>query len=261
MKSLKSAQAYDGNKAPLNFVTGSIQYNMQKILTILATGALCMATLLPAIAQDADATIKKVKDKLATVKDYQANGVMKTDVAFMKIPESKVVIYYKHPDKFRIRKQDGIAIVPKGGSSVNLGGLFVNDNYTAVPAGKGTVAGTAVSIIKLLPLDEKSDVVVATLYIDEQQSLIRKAIMTTRSNGTYEMEMSYGQYANWGLPDKVVFSFNTKDYKLPKGMALDYDTGEKPAAAASSDKEQKGKLEITYSNYTVNKGIAEAMFK
>lgn len=218
-----------------------------------------LLSVLHTTAQEADAVIKKVKDKLATVHDYQADGVMKTDVSFMKIPESKVVIYYKHPDKFRVKKQDGIAIVPKGGSNVNLGGLFATD-YTAVPAGKSTITGTAVSIIKLLPLDEKSDVIVATLYIDEQQSLVRKAIMTTRSNGTYDMEMNYGKQANWGLPDKVVFSFNTKDYKLPKGLAFDYDTGEKPKAA-TSDKEQKGKLEITYSNYTVNKGIADNVFK
>jgi outer membrane lipoprotein-sorting protein len=234
---------------------------MTAILRIIVLAGLFAMTILPAQAQEADALIKKVKDKLATVKDYQADGVMKTDVAFMKIPESKVVIYYKNPDKFRIKKADGIAIVPKGGANVNLGGLFANDNYTAVAAGKGNVGGTPVSIVKLLPLDEKSDIVVATLYIDEQQSLVRKAIMTTRSNGTYEMEMSYSKYANWGLPDKVVFSFNTKDYKLPKGLAFDYDTGEKPKAANATDKEQKGKLEISYSNYTVNKGIADSFFK
>lgn len=234
---------------------------MKAILRTIALAGLFAMTLLPAQAQEADALIKKVKDKLATVKDYQADGVMKTDVSFMKIPESKVIIYYKNPDKFRIKKEDGIAIVPKGGANVNLGGLFANDNYTAVPAGNGKVAGTDVRIVKLLPLDEKSDIVVATLYIDEKQSLVRKAIMTTRSNGTYDMEMSYGKFANWGLPDKVVFSFNTKDYKLPKGLAFDYDTGEKPAAATGSDKEQKGKLEITYTNYAVNKGIADSFFK
>lgn len=234
---------------------------MQAIIKTLIGISICILSALHITAQEADAVIKKVKDKLATVKDYQADGVMKTDVSFMKIPESKVVIYYKNPDKFRIKKQDGIAIVPKGGANVNLANLFTNDNYTAVPAGKGTVAGIAVSIIKLLPLDEKSEIVVATLYIDEKQSLIRKAIMTTRSNGTYEMEMSYGKFANWGLPDKVVFSFSTKDYKLPKGLAFDYDTGEKPQTAAASDKDQKGKLEITYSNYAVNKGIADSFFK
>ena len=127
-------------------------------------------------------------------------------------------------------------------------------------AGKSTFQNIAVSIIKLLPLDEKSDIVVATLYVDETQSLIRKAIMTTKNSGTYEMEMSYGKYANWGLPDKVSFLFNTKDYKLPKGLAFDYDTGEKPKAV-TTDKDQKGKLEISYTNYTVNKGIADDIFK
>lgn len=227
---------------------------------ILPIVVLCAISALHAMAQDADALIKKVKEKLATVKDYQADGVMKTDVSFMKVPESKVVVYYKNPDKFKIKKEDGIAIVPKGGVNVNLGGLFANDNYTVVPAGKGTVQNTAVTIVKLLPLDEKSDIVVATLYIDEKQSLIRKTIMTTKNSGTYEIEMSYGKFANWGLPDKVVFIFNTKDYKLPKGLAFDYDNGEKPQASNTA-KDQKGKLEIAYSNYSINKGIAESLFK
>jgi outer membrane lipoprotein-sorting protein len=233
---------------------------MQALLKAIAITGVFSLHLLHSTAQEAEAVIKKVKEKLATVHDYQANGVMKTDISFMKIPESKVVIYYKNPDKFRIKKADGIAIVPKGGSSVNLAGLFVNNNYTAVPAGKSTFQNIAVSIIKLLPLDEKSDIVVATLYIDETQSLVRKAIMTTRNSGTYEMEMSYGKFINWGLPDKVSFLFNTKDYKLPKGLAFDYDTGEKPKAAAA-DKDQKGKLEISYSNYVVNKGLDDSVFK
>jgi hypothetical protein len=234
---------------------------MQSILKAIALTALCAFPAGHSIAQEADALIKKVKDKLATVHDYQADGVMKTDVSFMKIPESKVVIYYKNPDKFKIKKEDGIAIVPKGGANVNLSGLFANNNYTAVPAGKSTLQNTPVSIVKLLPLDEKSDIVVATLYIDETQSLVRKAIMTTKNSGTYEMEMSYGKYGQWGLPDKVSFLFNAKEYTLPNGLAFDYDTGEKPKTAAATDKDQKGKLEISYSNYAINKGIADSFFK
>src|SRR5215216_3761351 len=103
-------------------------------------------------AQDANELIKKVKEKLALVNDYQADGVMKTDVSFMKVPESKVTIYYKKPDKFKIKKQDGISIVPKGGGNINLASLFEGNNYTAVPAGKGTVNGSPVAIVKLLPL-------------------------------------------------------------------------------------------------------------
>ncbi|HEX6428935.1 MAG TPA: hypothetical protein VF008_14665, partial [Niastella sp.] len=192
---------------------------------------LVMMFLLPGFvtrAQDANELIKKVKEKLALVNDYQADGVMKTDVSFMKVPESKVTIYYKKPDKFKIKKQDGISIVPKGGGNINLAALFEGNNYTAVPAGKSTFNGAPVTIVKLLPLDEKSDVVVSTLYIDEKEALVKKAIITTRENGTYEMEMQYGKFISRGLPDTITFLFATKDYKLPKGLAFDYDAGEQP---------------------------------
>lgn len=226
-------------------------------LWVVCSAAIAVTTM---AQDDATALLQKVKTRLAVVTDYQAEGLMKTDVSFMRVPESKVTIYYKKPDKFKIKKQDGISIVPKGGVNINLGSLFAGDNYTAVPAGKGNVDNTAVTLVKLLPLDEKSDVVVSTLYVDEKESLIRRAIITTRENGTYEMEMSYGKFASRGLPDKVVFTFSTKDYKLPKGLAFDYDTGNKPAKPAT-DNNGKGKIEISYSNYIINKGIDDGLFK
>lgn len=210
-------------------------------------------------AQDAAALIKKVKEKLEKVSNYEANGMMKTNVTFIKVPDSKITVYYKKPDKFRIRKENGISIMPKGSVSLNPGTNLSGDNYTTVAAGTGKIGDQTVAIVKLLPLDEKSEVVVSTLYIDEKDLLIRKAITTTRNNGTYEIEMSYGKYAAWGLPDKVAFIFNTKDYKLPKGLAFDYDTGEKPVPA--SDKNQKGRVEISYSSYTINKGISDSIFQ
>jgi outer membrane lipoprotein-sorting protein len=79
----------------------------------------------PTRAQDTDKLLERVKTKLASVTDYQAEGVMKTDVSFMKVPESKVTVYYKKPDRFRIKKEGGISIVPKGGVNINLGALFV----------------------------------------------------------------------------------------------------------------------------------------
>jgi outer membrane lipoprotein-sorting protein len=238
-----------------------------KILGMKLSVPACLLTLflLSAFvsrAQDANELIKKVKDKLALVTDYQAEGVMKTDVSFMKVPESKVTIFYKKPDKFKIKKQDGISIVPRGGGNINLAALFEGNNYTAVSAGKGTVNDAAVAIIKLLPLDEKSDVVVSTLYIDEKDALVKKAIITTRENGTYEMEMQYGKYASRGLPDVITFLFATKDYKLPKGLAFDYDAGgqqQKPNTSAAGN--QKGKIQITYNSYSINKGIANDLFK
>lgn len=228
---------------------------MKKLLVIVLSSFASLGV----IAQDAQALAEKVKAKLATVNDYEAKGVMVTDVSFMKIPKSDVIVYFKKPNKFKIRKQDGITISPKGGVSINLNALIASDNYTAVEAGVSTIGGKSVKVIKILPLDEVSEVVVSTLYIDEKELLIYKATTTTKETGTYEMELSYGKYAKWSLPDKVIFIFNTKDYKLPKGLAFDYDDGSKTPPKTSA-KNNKGRVEISYSSYTINKGISDSVF-
>src|SRR3979411_2160824 len=105
---------------------------MKKQMLLMAVLA---GNIIPAIAQDPDALIKKVKSKLEKVNDYEASAVMKTDVSFMKIPEASVTIYYKKPDKFKVKKQNGITVMPKGGVSINLNSLFIADKFTAVPVG------------------------------------------------------------------------------------------------------------------------------
>jgi len=209
-------------------------------------------------AQNETELIKKVKVKLDKVNDYTAQGKMKIDVSFIDAPESKVTVYYKKPDKFKVKKTGGISLLPKGGVSVNVGTLLSNENYDVV-AGKDTkLNGVDVKVVKLLPRDENSDVILTTLYIDEKNLIVRKATVTTKENGSYEIELNYGKYIDWGLPDKVIFSFNTKDYKLPKGITFEYEKGDKKKEEALKNK--KGKVEITYSAYIINKGIDDKIF-
>jgi len=147
-------------------------------------------------AQDADKLIKEVKAKLNTVKDYQATGKLKTDVAFLKLPISKVQVYYKNPNQFKIKKDGGISLLPKNGMSINLNNLLMQEQFVAVAAGTVTLNSILVKVIKLLPLVENSDLVLTTLYIDDKKLLILKATSTTRDNGTYDMEDQYGKLAH-----------------------------------------------------------------
>lgn len=211
-------------------------------------------------AQNDIELIQKVKAKLDKVTDYVADGTMKIDVAFINAPQSKVKIYYKKPDHFRVIKDGGISILPKGGVNVNLSSALTTENFVVVPAGETMIGNSRVRILKLLPLDENSDVVLTTIYIDETNLLVRRSRVTTRESGTYEMELLYGKYSNWGLPDKVIFSFNTKDYKLPKGVTFEYQSGAKPKQEELI-KNKKGKVEISYSSYRINMGISDAVFK
>ncbi|HEX8462663.1 MAG TPA: hypothetical protein VF623_14585, partial [Segetibacter sp.] len=171
---------------------------MKKVILIVFALGLFQPVL---CAQDANALVKKVKAKLDRVNDYVAEGLMKTDVAFIKAPPGKVKVYFKKPNKYLLKRENGISILPKGGVSVNMSSML-GANFTAIASGETVVNGTKVKIVKLLPNDENGDVVLTTLYIDEPNLLVKKSNTTTRENGSYEMEMSYGKYGGYGLPDK-----------------------------------------------------------
>lgn len=210
-------------------------------------------------AQTAEELIQKVRVKLEKVNDYEAKGKMKTNVVFIKAPVATVKVYFKKPNKLRINNESGISFIPKGSVNINLNTVFVNNSsFDIIDMGKE--AGSNFRIIKLLPKEENADIVLSTLYIDEKEVLIKKAKTTTKENGTYELEMTYGKYAEFGLADKIIFSFNTKDYKLPKGITFDYDDGRKKEPADKM-KNKKGKVEISYSNYNINKGVSEKVFE
>lgn len=222
----------------------------------------CLAILFPlfyfmnAIGQTPEEIIQKIKTKLEKINDYQAEGKMKTNVAFIKAPVATVKVFYKKPDKLLILNETGISFIPKGSVNININNVFVNmQAYDIIDAGRDS---EGLRILKLLPKDDTADIVLSTLYIDEKNMLVKRSKTTTKENGTYELEMSYSKYIDDGLPDKVVFTFNTKDYKLPKGITLDYDDGSEKNEDKLKNK--RGTVEINYKSYIINKGIDSKIF-
>jgi outer membrane lipoprotein-sorting protein len=220
-----------------------------------------VSTFVVKAQENVNALIQKVNAKIEKVNDYTAVGKMKTKVVFLKVPVSAVKIYFKKPNRLKIKNEKGISFVPKGAVSINISNIVNGEKYTALDAGMDKIGITAVRVVKLLPVDDNADIVLSTIYIDEANLLIKKAKTTTRENGSYELEMTYGKYSAYGLPDKIIFTFNTKEYKLPKGITFDFDDGE----AAKSNvprglNKNKGQAEITFDSYIINKGVSDAMF-
>lgn len=211
-------------------------------------------------AQDADKLLIAVKSKLEAVKDYTGDATLSVNVSFMNVPDSRVKVYFRQPDQFKILKPDGISILPKGGMSISLNSLISGKEFTAVPGGYTSMNGRKLAIIKLLPIVENSDIVLSTLLVEEKSGLVWKATTTTRENGTYESILEYGRFARWGLPDKILFVFNTNTFKLPKGVTMEYE-GSKKAAASKAPGDGKGRVTLLYSNYLINTGIKADLFK
>lgn len=236
----------------------SFMFSKQNLLVALRF-LIAPGLLLPgnyARSQSADDVLQKIRSKLESVNDYVAQGKMKTNVAFIKAPLANVKVYYKKPDKLRIVNETGISFIPKGSVNINMNNLFSRlSEFDIIDGGTDK---TGLRVIKLLSKSDSSDVVLSTLYVDDKNMLIKKSRTTTKENGTYELTMSYDKYREYGLPDKIIFSFNTKDYKLPKGITLDYDDGTKKGNDQLKNK--KGTVEIDYSRYSINTGVDNKIF-
>ena len=197
--------------------------------------------------RDIQSLLAAVRAKLDQVRDYRADARLILDVSFMKVPPADVKVYFLRPDSVRIVRQGGISILPKGGLHVSLNGLLKEGDFAAIDA--GTVQG--LRVVKLVPLKDGGDVVLTTLYIDEKALLVRRAVTTTRNNGTFELDLDYGRYAAYALPDRATLTFNTSGYKLPRGLSLDYDPhGTASSQAAPAD--SKGRVILVYSKYVIN---------
>lgn len=215
---------------------------------------------LNAFAQtDITALVNKAKTNLDKVNDYTATGKMKTNVAFLKVPIANITVYFKKPNKLKVTSEKGISFIPKGAVNINMSNLTATNNFTVIDAGSEIINGKSLRVAKLLPDDDENEVVLSTIYIDPTSALIYKTKTTTRNSGSYELDLTYGKYAAYALPDKIVFSFNTKDYKLPKGVTFDFDPGSSQPVADKT-KNKKGKAELTFYSYVINKGVPDSKF-
>lgn len=227
---------------------------------LFVSSVLLLFVFVTANAQDPVKLLAGVRDRLGKVKDYMAEGIMLTDIPFIKIGDAPVKVYFRQPNQFKVLRSNGISIIPKGGVQGSLHAILSGKEFTPVAAGYTAIGNRKLAVIKLLPTDEQSEVVLTTLYIDEATGLVWKTTSTTRNNGSYETILQYGRQAAWGLPDEVQFIFNISEFKLPKGVTMEYEGG-KDAGKATPKKGDKGSITIRYSSYIINKGIPDAVFK
>lgn len=229
---------------------------MKKQLLLLS---LFLVSALRLLASDPEAValLSSVKKKYDMVNDYTASARLVTNVLFIKAPVSQVTVYYQKPDRLLVKNEKGISFIPKGTVHINMNNVLGLTNFEAVLSGTELVDGVVCKVVKIFPLSEEESITRATLYIDADQLLVRRSVVSTKENGTYSIRMKYGAYTWCGLPSVVDMEFNTRDYKLPKGTTLDYDNG----SSKKSGVPQKGKVTIQYQRYNINKGVSAALFR
>jgi hypothetical protein len=236
---------------------------LKKTLLLLLSISVLAGGKVQAQSADAQALYTTVRQKVFAVKDYTADVELKIDVTFMRVPKLRGTLYFKSPDKLRLVRKNGLSIMPQRTVNMSLAGLLPAGETTVIDAGTDVINGSAVRVVKVVPEGDAGDIVLTKLWIDEARKLVMRSETTTRDNGTFLMDLVFGKYAAQSLPDQMTLNMDVKEYKMPKGVTMDYEGGDKPVVPPKEGKgkRRKGRIQITYDSYQVNTGLSDAIFK
>ena len=227
---------------------------MKKFLTLLI-----IAIQFGVIAQEANDILSKVVTKLNTVKDYTVNANINANIPMIKIMPSNVKIYFKQKDKFKIESK-GIVIVPKQGFTELNNFISNKSKYTAVFGENAVIRNVQTRLINVIPNEGAGDIVLAKIWVDVAKSVIMKSQITTLSNGTVNVDYTYGDQISRGLPSIMKFEIDVKKFKIPKSVASDINKSSADKKKTSVNQKTKGTITITLSNYKINTGLSDALF-
>ncbi len=208
-------------------------------------------------AQEAKELIREVNKKFAAVQDYKANVLMKFALPGIKINTLRGKVYYKKPNKLRIRAK-GIFFIPKENPMKDIPKLLANtDSYTSIISGYAEIEGIKCAVVNVIPLDPNLELIIGKFWVSLKDPLIYMSEITTKENGTIRTQNFYGDYATQALPDKVLIQIEMKKFKVPKMLAMDV---KKKSKRKTSVKKNTGEIYMLISDYKINTKLSNAVF-
>ena len=211
-------------------------------------------------AQKPEDVIEKITKKLDGVKDYTVNAHINADIPMIQIMPSKAKIYFKQKDKFKIESK-GISILPKQGFTELNTFLAADSKYTAMFGDSLKIRDVDTRLINLIPNSSSGEIVLAKIWVDQKNSVIMRSQVTTQTNGTVKTDYKYGSQLSNGLPSELKFEIDVKKFKMPKSVAADINKSSTDEKKKKTKPRSKGTITITLSDYVVNSGLSDSIFK
>ena len=217
-------------------------------------GWLILCLLFPKYLQaqgDATQTLEALAKKYSGLKDYRVDVAIHFDIETFKAPDLKARLYYKVPDKMKVESKR-VLFFPREGGYFNPS-LFNKEDFAVLFVENTAHGGKKALKIRLIPKRTKRDIQDLVLSIDTEQNQVREVDVVQPGGKEIKAELTYGTFDHFDLPIqiKLLLDFPEVEPELVKG----FDTSPR------GKKRVKGRIEMTYSNYRVNSGLSDQIFK
>ncbi len=197
----------------------------------------------------AEKILLNVKANFDAVKDYSAMLTAKVDMERLRVPEMKVKIYFKQPNKFKTESKN-TSFLPKNIFDLNPGDLL--KKFDASLMGTEAVNGKTVYKIRLVTKPEKGK------QVRESFIWVDGSMWTITHLEAFPTE---GRKIELNVESAVIEG----KYTLPMMISASFDFDQN--ADSLSEKiyspnrmPKKGSVILKYSDYQINTGISDEFF-
>jgi len=195
--------------------------------------------------------LDSLEKKYSGLKDYLVDVNVHFDVEALKAPDMQAKLYYKAPDKIKVESKN-VFFFPKEGGYFNPS-LFRKKDFDVRLLERLTYDGRKAVKLRLTPTEMNRHHQGFVLTLDTDRNLVRE-INTSPSEGrTLRAVIEYAKFADFELPVHIELHLDMPSVE-PNGM-------KEFGSFSQRSKRITGKVEIAYSNYKVNSGLSDEMFK
>ena len=243
------------------------------IFAYLLSFIMLFQNLLFANGKKEDYYIDKINEKFNTINDYKVDMTIKIEVPAFRMPKKKYKVFYKKPDKIKI-KSKGFGILPKTGLFTSPNDNF--DNLKNIKLAKNKleldeneimmIGDLIVDSLKLEMPNEYSRITfdpIVEVKVDTLNWVIKNVTTKLDTLKLFQINNYYEIYSNeYYMPKQSVVKYYIKDKKLFNWLNKDagniINQGQELANKNNSIVE--GTITVNYKNYKINKGIKDKVF-
>jgi len=200
--------------------------------------------------EDAFRYLDLIEKKYSGLKDYMADVNVHFDIEALKAPDMQAKLYFKAPDKMKVDSKR-IFFFPKEGGFFNPF-QFKKENFEARLLERLIYDGRKAVKLKLIPINTDIFNKSSVLTIDVERNVIREIKILPSEGREIIAVIDYGFFDGFDLPVRINLQLDIPPSE--PGGAKEFQFGQ-------GGKRISGKVEITYSNYKVNSGLSDEIFK
>lgn len=232
---------------------------MKTILTIGLSCLLSLTTLSQRLPSGTE-VLQHLEQGVEGVHDYVVTLQADVHMERVRMPRATATMYFKKPDKVHF-DSPGIAMMPREGIAFNSSAVL--SQYSAETVGADTVDGVKNFKLQLAAKSAAARLRQLFIWVNPENWTISRLQTIPYEGRILTLEFSYGlQDGRYWMPDSLTARFGLLD-----GATSEVPPGDSASAPPSPlDQMQpraprSGSISIVYSNYRINVGLSDDIFK